>query len=64
MIGPSVPASGNRRGFPVARDEGPLVELALIAAEYGRTTLIDSQGGAVIFGTDSDDDSGDNIELF
>ncbi len=60
FIGPGNRSPGKLRDARQVFNDGPLVELALIAAEYGKTTLVDLHGGAVIFGGTSESE----VELF
>ena len=46
-VGPARHISGGRNG---KADDRPLLELAVIASEYGKTLFIDSCGSSVIFG--------------
>ena len=64
LVGPGRGRGGPTPGSFFGRNEGRLLELALIAAEYGRTTLIDGRGGAVVFGSALAGADDRNIELF
>jgi hypothetical protein len=60
FVGPSKAYNGGLRSMNWSDRDQPLVELAMVAAAYGKTTLIDGCGGAVIFGEQRDG----NVELF
>ena len=60
FVGPSRGRNGSVRAPGHGGREQSLVDLAMVASAFGKTTLIDGFGGAVIFG----DQSEDNIELF
>ena len=50
IVGPARLPNGRRREARDRADDCQLLKLALIASDYGRTTFVDSYGGAVIFG--------------
>jgi hypothetical protein len=60
VVGPATRPKGSFCGARYRINDEPLFELAVIAAEYGKTTLLDSYGGSVIFGGAEESD----VELF
>ena len=60
IIGPSRIPIGARIDLRECLDIGPLLTLALIAAKFGKTVLLDYQGVAIILGGSSEP----SVELF
>jgi len=60
FVGPASRPKGRQNGARESANDGPLLELAVIAGEYGKTTLTDFCGGSIIFGGEAETE----VELF